>query len=325
LKPLFIVFKKISGYSRVATDELKNYDNVIFDKKINNRILLKVNTVHTAIRTNKYFRIPLQKIWFKYYLDEDEIDQYDEKFFFFQEGTRMGYSPEYLTYLRIRYPNAKLVFSFTNPIGNANSKYIKLIKKHYDLILSFDIADCEKYGWTFYSGVYSKRDDIDLSDIAESDVFFVGANKGRIDAVHEIYDLLTEHGLNCDFHVTDVEKTKIRNDTTIHYNKRLSYEEVLARVCKTKCVLEILQENQKGSSLRVMEAIVYGKKLLTNNRTIKYERFYKENQMFVFEKPSDIDIEFLLNSTEKFDYDGSLSPYRRLLFIQDYFRNDQKK
>jgi len=73
-----------------------------------------------------------------------------------------------------------------------------------------------------------------------------------------------------------------------------------------------------------MEAIAYGKKLLTNNQIIKQERFYNGNQMFVFDKPSDIDIRFLLNNVESFEYDGSLSPYRRLLFMQDYFRNGQK-
>jgi hypothetical protein len=321
---LFVVFRKQSDYAGVETDELQNYCNVLFDKKINNRILSMLNRLHTAIRTNRHFRIPLQKIWFRYYLDRERIKKSEEVYFLFTEGTRMGYSPEYLTYIHKEYPNAKLVFAFTNPTKKINSKYIGLIKKHYDLILSFDLADCEEYGWTFYSGVYSKRNDLDLSGIKESDVFFVGTNKGRIDAVHEIFDLLTGHGLKCDFHVMDVENSKIRDDNPIHYNKRLSYEDVLKRVCKTKCILEILQENQKGSSLRVMEAIAYGKKLLTNNQIIKQERFYNGNQMFVFDKPSDIDIRFLLNNVESFEYDGSLSPYRRLLFIQDYFRNGQK-
>jgi 1,5-rhamnosyltransferase len=322
---LFVVFRKQSDYAGVETDELQNYCNVLFDKKINNRILSMLNRLHTAIRTNRHFRIPLQKIWFRYYLDRERIKKSEEVYFLFTEGTRMGYSPEYLTYIHKEYPNAKLVFAFTNPTKKINSKYIGLIKKHYDLILSFDLADCEEYGWIFYSGVYSKRDDLDLSGIKESDVFFVGTNKGRIDAVHEIFDLLTGHGLKCDFHVMDVENSKIRDDNPIHYNKRLSYEEVLKRVCMTKCILEIPQLNQTGSSLRVMEAIVYGKKLLTCNKAIKQERFYNKNQMLVFDKPSDINIEFLNTNVEQFEYDGSLSPYKRLEFIQNYFRNGGTK
>ena len=54
----------------------------------------------------------------------------------------------------------------------------------------------------------------------------MGTNKGRIDAVHEIFDLLTGHGLKCDFHVMDVEIQRL-DDNPIHYNKRLSYEDVL--------------------------------------------------------------------------------------------------
>ncbi|NLY18955.1 MAG: hypothetical protein GX045_08420 [Clostridiaceae bacterium] len=320
MDPLFVVFTKHSDYAWVHTEELQNYTNVIFDKKINNKLLAMANRLHTAIRTNKYFRIPLQKIWFKCYLDNEKIKNYKEIYFLFIEGNRLGYSPEYLKYIKKEYPNAKLVFDFTNPTKKIDSKYIELIKKYYDLILSFDLSDCKEFGWTYYSGVYSKRNDLDLSDVPDSDVFFVGSDKGRIDIIHEIYDLLTDHGLKCDFHVVDVHKSKIRKNSCIQYNKRLSYEEVIKRVCKTKCILEVTQSNQTGSSLRVMEAIAYGKKLLTSNKALEQERFYNKNQMYIFDKPSDINIEFLINNEEQFEYDGCLSPYKRLEFIQNYFR-----
>lgn len=47
---------------------------------------------------------------------------------------------------------------------------------------------------------------IDQDDLDNSDVFFVGANKGRLRLLLSIYDKLSNAGLKCDFFICGVEK-----------------------------------------------------------------------------------------------------------------------
>ena len=56
-----------------------------------------------------------------------------------------------------------------------------------------------------------------------------------------------------------------------------------------------------GATLRYYEAVMYGKKLLTNNPTVKELSFYDERFIRYFEKPEDIDLEWV-KAREKVDY-----------------------
>lgn len=89
----------------------------------------------------------------------------------------------------------------------------------------------------------------------------------------------------------------------------IPYEQVLASVLNTNVIIEVLQENQEGPSLRYYEAVCYNKKLLSNNRNLSDLPFYDPRYMKYFDKYEDIDIEWV-KSREKinYSYDGSFSP-----------------
>ena len=61
----------------------------------------------------------------------------------------------------------------------------------------------------------------------------------------------------------------------------LSYEEVITKIKKSKCLLEINLEGQEGITLRTLEALFFNKKLITNNIKIKEYDFYNENNIYV--------------------------------------------
>lgn len=66
--------------------------------------------------------------------------------------------------------------------------------------------------------------------------------------------------------------------------KRLDYEDVLDYVSQTNCIIEIVQNDTAGPTMRYSEAVFYNKKLLTNNKNIVNFPFYNSNYMKVFEK-----------------------------------------
>jgi hypothetical protein len=68
------------------------------------------------------------------------------------------------------------------------------------------------------------------------------------------------------------------------FDKKLSYRNTLSLISQSKSILEIVQENQSGLTLRSMEALFFNKKLLTNNASIKnYDLYSKENIFIIGE------------------------------------------
>jgi len=118
---------------------------------------------------------------------------------------------------------------------------------------------------------------INDENIPQSDVYFVGSAKDRLELIFDVFHQLKQEGITCDFYLSGVPSSKKIKDAGIHYIHKMSYIENLKHVVRTKCILEIVQGNAKSSTLRTWEAIMYDKKLLTNNLTIANDYYYDEN------------------------------------------------
>ena len=75
--------------------------------------------------------------------------------------------------------------------------------------------------------------------------------------------------------------------------------------------------NRFNFTLRTREAIIYNKKLITNNKRIKEKSFYKEKYINVFKSSSDIDVEFVLRdqNVNYANYQEEFSPMNFLEFL----------
>ena len=196
-----------------------------------------------------------------------------------------------------------------------------MIESSYDIITSFDRLDCERRGWAWYSGIYSKLDYIKPDGTYDCDVYFAGADKGRLPLVYEIYKYLTAKGLKCDFYVTSVEEKDIIPDCGIHFNEWMDYEDVVRKCCKTRCLLDVSQPGQDGETYRQGEASAYGIKLLSNYQNMVNERYFVPEQMKVFTKPEDIDVDFIKEDYNPEDFVNAeiIAPYRRLVWLKNKF------
>lgn len=310
----YIFFNSQTQYSDFLYSELKKREDIVWYINPKNKYIRFIRDMHTSIKGNALVQLPFQRIWYRSLFDKDAI-QGEECVFIFEEGNKFGYSKQYLKYLKKRYINSKYVFIFANPAHTIPDKYIKIIDNNFDLVISFNQYDCQKRGYIHYSGIYSRIEVKKDESILESDVFFVGEDKGRLGEILKIYYFLSSKGIKCDFYVSGVAPKYIEKISGIHYNHYLNYEEVIQHVQMSKCILEVLQKKQNGSSLRAMEALIYEKKLISNNKNIKVERYYNENQMFIYESYKEIDIDFIKDNTQKYAYDGSVSPDRFINFI----------
>jgi hypothetical protein len=99
------------------------------------------------------------------------------------------------------------------------------------------------------------------------------------------------------YYIIGVNERNQKYSDKINYNKKLSYLEVVNKIQGTNCILEIIQDNSSAYTLRTLEAIFYNKKLLTNNKTIRYADFYEEDKINIinYNNQAKIDPNFIRN------------------------------
>ena len=62
----------------------------------------------------------------------------------------------------------------------------------------------------------------------------------------------------------------------------IPYTEYLGIIFNCECIIDIIINEQSGLSLRVMEALFFNKKLITNNKYIADMDFYNPNNIYIF-------------------------------------------
>ncbi len=282
--------------------------------------------LHFRPELNRYFRLPLQSLWNRYYFTDDFKVKRPLCFIFMADFARFGELTNYPTYLRKKYKDCKLVlyktdlFSKTPLSSYGIQENICKLKLTYDLIISYDKGDSEKYGLVYYPSVFSHNKIPEDKSIPMCDVFFTAKFKGRLPIVLNMYDFLTKKGLVCDFYLFGVPEEKRINRKGIHYISRLMcYKDNLKHVIRSKCLLEIMQSDADGYTYRTWEAIAYKKRIITNNGAITKAPFYNTDNILYFNDIQAINDDFIKKipfmPIDDYNYVDKISPIKLLEYI----------
>lgn len=273
--------------------------------------------VGTALK--KRISVPLKAAAFKKYVQfSKEIHEEDSVYFIFVRHEPWFFGDDgFLRYLKKEYPQSKLIYMLINVNRYLEIEFDKFCP-YFDKVITIDEGDAEKYGLELHPFFYSAIAKEDLM-IPESDCFYVGNAKERLDDLLEVYELFSSRGLKCDFHIVGVPDEKQKYKESITYNKPMNYDDVVCHVKKSKMLLEIMQEGQTSGTLREHEAVVYGKKLITNNKYIINRSFYIPENITVFEKVEDIDIDFVESESMAVEYPNKeiVSPKLLIKFLKE--------
>ena len=260
-------------------------------------------------RVNKTIKVPYKYIWTDYKIDNIN----GAKCALITNSALYYLNIDYLR--RLNEKGLKMFLLLTDAI-DADSFILKGFKKDifsnfWDKVYTFDESDAEKYGFT-YSGYHYYSINKQIKKVVRPffDVYYVGGMKGgREETINKVYKYLNEKDCKCYFDICAGGK-RIEKIEGIHYHIGwISYSKVLNSVSNSKCILEIMQNNQNGATLRYFEAVCYNKKLLTNNKNIVNFPFYNEKWMRIFEDLTDIDIEWLKEDDDvDYHYSGEFSP-----------------
>lgn len=273
-------------------------------------------------------RLPFKKIWtrlYVWYLNRyvKSIAKIEDRLcFILLAGGKNNILLKYglVELIRDKYKQSKIVF-FINDLVSKTKQPIKLIKEKADLVISFDPGDAKKYNILNHVIPYSDYEFEKQESIF--DIAFVGAAKDRLHDLLRIHKYLMSNGVKSYFHIINVPQEEQVDIEGVVYSGFISYKENLSILSKSKCIIEIVQKGGTGNTIRVGEAIIMGKKLLTNNPNILTNGVYDSSNMSIFTKCEDIDIEFIKNKEEvRSSLKEKIYPINLLYFIESKLHNE---
>ncbi|MGQ4693104.1 hypothetical protein [Enterobacter asburiae] len=165
--------------------------------------------------------------------------------------------------------------------------YIETVRPVFDVIFSFDSADCQRYSLAMIEQFlpFSLHEIQRLqkeSKIENKRCFFVGGYEPiRAEILKILTPELENSGYKADFYLLD----KYNNHDSYPdncQNKRLSYIENIEKVKHASVLLEINKPEQRGLTLRALEALIFNKKLITTNTSIRGMDLYDPARIFIY-------------------------------------------
>lgn len=223
--------------------------------------------------------------------------------FIIYDKNKLGNQHWFFDYLRRKYSNISFVYVFTNICNITRASglgYLDKLNDWYDVVFAFDPEDAKKYGFSYSPLIYDadpnyKREE---KESKEDLVFYVGQAKDRLPGLLSCFEKLKQLGIKTDFHIANVKEEDIKYSDEIIYNKFMTYAECVDSIQKATCLIDVIQGESTGLTIKTCEAVCYDKKLITTNKHVVEYPFYDPRYIRVVESPDDIDESFFTENKD---------------------------
>lgn len=185
---------------------------------------------------------------------------------------------EIVQWIKQKYPEKRVIVWYWNSVDSTihPNKFVNDDIEFW----SFDIKDCQKYGFSFNTQFYIsgnlKRAITDNKNY--TDAFFVGSDKNREMILKGLADIFDKEKIEYYFHIVKYGKSL---STEFNYKKPLKYPDVLGYIKNCKVIIDLVADWQNGLTLRPLEALFHKKKLITNMKNIIDYDIYNPNNIFI--------------------------------------------
>lgn len=263
--------------------------------------------VHRTLRRicNK-LHLPFERAWF----DESVLD-YDGKIVIFESLC----TPTYVEWLRKKKPNADIVFWYWNIAKNTVSP--DALNAKWCRKWSFSRLDCKEYGMKFNPLPYFYELILEQQEI-KYDIIFVGKDKGRLPVLLDLKETFEQKGLKVKFIISPTNSYTKNSE----YSPAISYMESVRLGMQSKAVLDYIEINNSGQSLRVVEALFQKEKIITNSILISDYDFYCPENIFILGRDNMEDLPKFLNTPYKEVDPKIVEQYEFDRVIKRFFESD---
>jgi hypothetical protein len=196
-----------------------------------------------------------------------------------------------LEYLRSNLPKATFIYYNWDSFKNWPDAYS--IYKLFDKRFSFDRVDCEKNADIKYLPLFHVfgANKPSLLPISTELVFVGTKTPDRLKFLEKIQEQCQHYGLRFKAHIPMsrkyqfwlrfIEKSQLYKITS---GNRLSPNEYITILLQSKCQIDMEQQNQSGLTIRTIETLALGRKLITTNKNIAKEKFYNTNNIMIVDR-----------------------------------------
>ncbi len=296
-KILFIALEDEYGYHLSIINALKQVGSIVtfFPIEKKNFIYILYRTLSKSLfllRAKKHANFILKKI---------ETQRFD--YIFVIHGFQLPVF--FYEKLRKNNPNAIFINYTWDSIRKTPFKQgLMDILIYFDRAFSFDRGDCEqykrqKYLPLFYSPSFN-RIEFDKCNF-KYDIIFIGSLNTdlRYNLIQKIKKICKKENIRFYYYLRvaypyffkSIFKLKFMWDVRF---KPISTKQIVELYKKSNTVIDLPGQIQTGLTMRTIETIAIGKKLITTNENIKKERFYNPDYINVIDKNNPvIDINFI--------------------------------
>lgn len=223
--------------------------------------------------------------------------------------------------IKKRCPNVYFIFFYIDIVDSKYSRKANLFLKNYkdvfDLVYTSDKKDADSYNMIYWPLPYAYShyaETINLDDQKKIELSFCANIKKRSELILKVLNGCIENNISTSMVLLPNNETEKQlfseyEDIVTILSKFLQYDESLKYTLNSECILDIVQDGQTALSMRPYEAVVFNKKLLTNNPSVLTFKYYRQDYIQYFSQPQDIDWEWVKNKiVVDYEYQGEFSP-----------------
>jgi hypothetical protein len=301
-KSILFLSPSFFGYEVAIKDKLMELGAKVFyvdDRPSNSSIatgLIRINKNLAKDIINKYYDDVLSR---------SEKENFDVIFLLNPEALPLSF----LEVCKLRWPKAYYVMYMWDSVKNR--KHTLDFLPYCDRVFTFDRSDAEAYGFKFKPLFYldAYRGVRDNPGADEYDLCFMGtAHSDRYGIAREVRDWCEERGLRCFFYFyiqglglywfNKLKSKGVMPSLAEVSFEKMSFADIVRVVGASRVVLDIQHPRQTGLTMRTLETLGAGRRLVTTNSQVKEYDFYDARQVQIVDriKPSkNLDLEFFTN------------------------------
>ena len=286
--------------------------------KIKSKLLYRIFMSHMY---GKLSFIPLKQLW-RFLIEIPKISIEEKVIFIYYEAYQAYFFSGAIKYIKSKYKNS-IHIARTLDIHNFKREYNQNFMNDFDAEIFYHKKTAEKYGVKYFHMCSSK---ISLTEEMESpyyDIFFVGQAKNRLLDLINLFQWCKQNKIIAKFYIIGVPIADRLCSDEINYVDFVSDELYMKLLLHSNCLVDFQYPDSDAYTIRAIETVVYNKRMITNNKAIKNEEFYNENNFFIFDSYDDINPEFVKTkpSYREKDYAYEYSPIRFLEYLGKEYEN----
>ncbi len=203
-----------------------------------------------------------------------------------------GLTPRFLMWLRMKNPNIPMIYYLWDSIKNKPK--LKENFPYFDRVITFDSQDAKRMKIEFVPLFFSPEFKNTKNIKGIYDLSFVGSLHGDRGPLLKFLKKKSNH-LNLFIYLYSpsrwiyylrrlFNKNLLGVDSNYLFFKQLPYNKVQKIFLQSQAILDIHNINQSGLTMRTIEALSLGKKIVTTNVNIKQYDFYNPHNVLILNR-----------------------------------------